>query len=291
MPRPVAIPAHAAAAVQNTMAAILNILPGSAYDHDEKYHWIVCINCHKPVFNKQEHFALCTDPNHCESCGIEFTPTEVEHYDAGIIKYDEDEHRNLCAICNHEFYRSKHYTTCSTPNECDFCGAKCSPVEIIHVWDYDNMKFDETHHWIECKYCDTIMREEEHVAYCNKLGVCTECGQPYTGPNMIHDVSEWKFDSTSHWDVCLLCGEKVHSEIHGYWCDSTDYSLTKCYCGYEGDISLRHADGHWEETPATCLVDGSRVFTCSACKTTKTETIKAPANTTKPCKAKLRQPV
>ncbi len=139
------------------------------------------------------------------------------------------------------------------------------------------MQFNKTHHWFVCLYCDATIGKEEHAAYCNKSGICVECGQEYTGSNRMHEyLSEWKYDNESHWFECLLCHEKDSFATHGYYCTNYYLNPSKCYCGYEGEFPIKHAKGHWDETPATCLVDGSRVFTCTACKTTKTETIKAP---------------
>ncbi len=249
----------------------------SAFEYDENYHWITCINCLNSITLKERHAVSCTAPNSCE-CGAKVFSARVYH-GAYITEYNENEHWNICTSCNQEISRESHSVMCNAPGECACCDAKCPNAPVTHEWNYsEKIKSDDTYHWTACKYCGEIKdgTKNEHTAYCNKLGVCGICGKKYAGSNAMHIIlSDWKYDDASHWRECLTCHANVSSDAHGYQCSNPNQNTTKCSCGYEGDIPIWHSESLESNTPATCLTDGAIIYRCSGCGKTRTEIIKA----------------
>lgn len=249
----------------------------SAFEYDENYHWITCINCLNSITLKERHAVSCTAPNSCE-CGAKVFSARVYH-GAYITEYNENEHWNICTSCNQEISRESHSVMCNAPGECAYCDAKCPNAPVTHEWNYsEKIKSDDTYHWTACKYCGEIKdgSKNEHTAYCNKLGVCGICGKKYAGSNAMHIIlSDWKYDDASHWRECLTCHANVSSDAHGYQCSNPNQNTTKCSCGYEGDIPIWHNESLESNTPATCLTDGAIIYRCSGCGKTRTEIIKA----------------
>ena len=173
--------------------------------------------------------------------------------------------------------------------------------------------YDATHHWHEatCEHTGEKDGYAEHTwdggtvttaATCTEGGVmtytCTVCsatkteviaatGHSYAG--------EWSSDNTHHWHeaTCEHTGEKDGYAEHTWdggtvttaaMCETAGvmtYTCTACNSTKQETVP---ATGHvWNDgevtTPAGCLTDGTTTYTCTVCSATKTEPIAATGHT------------
>ena len=135
-------------------------------------------------------------------------------------------------------------------------------------------KSDSANHWHECLSddCDEISDQAAHTfddgeitteATCIATGVktftCTVCGYQKTEEiekaDHVADKTKWEKDGTNHWRTCLTagCTEILDQAAHTF---------------DDGEIT----------TPATCLTEGVKTFTCTVCGYKKTEKIEKTAH-------------
>ncbi len=118
----------------------------------------------------------------------------------------------------------------------------------------------ETHNWSEgkCLACGTVCDHAEQTG-----AACEICGSAL---HVCDFSGEWKYDSEKHWKECT-CGETDKEAVH---------TLTegKCECGYE----CPHEWVGVAFVKPTRTEEGYYTYTCSVCKSTKTEPVERASN-------------
>ncbi|MGM9859115.1 MAG: hypothetical protein ACI311_07730 [Bacilli bacterium] len=117
--------------------------------------------------------------------------------------------------------------------------------EPVHEHDISiSWEKDENNHWHTCDGCDELFDKGAHV-YDNVLDTtCNVCG--YVRSAHVHDdVATWSKNETYHWHDCSTCGLEVDKAEH-LWDEGV----------VDGELSLENLD---------------KVFTCTVCGQTKTE--------------------
>ncbi|MBO4298709.1 MAG: hypothetical protein J5998_07900 [Clostridia bacterium] len=214
------------------------------YQTDANYHWRVCSGC-GAIINKSEHNASCDNPGVCRTCGVAYTGGNVSHtfdYDA---PYGSDAvyHWRVCSVCGQAAEKDRHYATCDNPGVCAVCGAAYTGDRVDHEWDSPYQSNAE-YHWKVCSRCGETFNKDEHYAACDNPGVCAECGAAYAGGNVSHSYdwdTPFEHDETSHWRVCLKCGQQVNKNEHWAWCDNPGV-CTECGAAYTGG----HVEHDWD---------------------------------------------
>ena len=164
-------------------------------------------------------------------------------------KYDETNHWHECECGNkaditaHNFkwIVDRKATTTekgSKHEECTVCGYKKTAVDIpkidSHNHDYGTeWKYDSTNHWQECEDGEKaditahnfkwiVDRKATTAEKGSKHEECTVCGYKKTAVDIPkidshnHDYgTEWKYDSTNHWQECED-GEKADITAHNF---------------------------------------------------------------------------
>ncbi len=163
---------------------------------------------------------------------------------------------SVTVICEHE------YDDVCDP-ECNICKQEREPEHAFG----NTYSHDKDSHWLECSLCGERKDEEEHKggrANCINKAVCTVCREEYG-----------ELDDTRH----------EHTELQGV-IDAT--CVDRGYTGdtYCTDCDTKIATGRatnatgvhsWDKgkvtKEATETEEGVRTYTCTVCKTTKTEAI------------------
>ncbi|MDE7163666.1 MAG: hypothetical protein K2O44_06315 [Clostridia bacterium] len=151
---------------------------------------------------------------------------------------------------------------------CTTCGE--TKTEVIQKTEHphsDGWLHNDTEHWqaATCEHDTEQVNAGAHVwdegtvvtaATCLKTGLMRYtciCGLTRTEivPKTEHPYAEdWITDDNGHWHVCTMqgCGQLSVKAAHNW---------------NEGEIT----------TPATCLAEGVKTYTCTDCKKTRTETV------------------
>ena len=127
--------------------------------------------------------------------------------------------------------------------------------DFRHEYGEGFNKFDDEHHWSECK-CGDKKHESEHkfgkgivtkAATCTAEGEITyscECGYTKTEsiPKTSHSFSGgWTYDENSHWRVCSICESVEAVSEHSFGEGVVTKAAT---CAVEGELSYRCACGY-----------------------------------------------
>ena len=152
----------------------------------------------------------------------------------------------------------------------------------VHTWE-TAWAFDGTHHWHKCVGCDEITGKAEHDWESKtennvKIDTCKVCQATRTEV-VSGDATHHLF---RHIAKAATCTEEGNKE---YW-ECVDKNCGKYFSdsGAKNEITDRNSvkipatGNHTWDTgkvtkPATCKDAGVKTFTCTRCKTTKTETI------------------
>ena len=131
----------------------------------------------------------------------------------------------------------------------DYCESKCldcgeplgSTQATGHL--YENYESDDIYHWRVCKNCGHEDKQvHDNVNITKKTatghqGGCLTCGHQFN--NAAHISSnDYTHDSSSHWKVCIFCGQKLEEKKHVFklvrgGVTPPGTHLLRCACGYE----------------------------------------------------------
>ena len=123
---------------------------------------------------------------------------------------------------------------------------------IMHTYIY--VSVDETFHKTECPICGSVLVKSENHIFDNSCDTsCNKCDYERT---ITHKYVS-KYDSTSHWKECSVCGNKINVTSHKFdnACD------TSCNdCDYTRTISHKYiakydSTSHWKE----CSICGDKI--------------------------------
>ena len=178
----------------------------------------------------------------CASCGK--TKTEDIEIDSNAHSWDNGK-VTTAATCKDPGVKTY---TCSACNETK---TESIPKLTTHTWD--TWSSDADKHSRNCTVCGTpesaahtwgawTYDETQHSRKC------TVCGYSSAKENHKFTTDKWEKDTSSHWQICTVCGGKGKVEAHKW--DS-------------GKVT----------TAATCVKKGVKTYTCTVCKTTKTESL------------------
>lgn len=238
--------------------------PGSweaPYEHDDIKHWKTCSDCGERV-NENDHYGNCVNPNQCLECGANDVTIAGTGHNAGDKWYhDGATHWQICNDCGEKVYESEHYELCTTPGVCSLCEATgVTFAGRSHTWSEWN--HDDTTHWQICARCGEKVCEGGHWASCTNQDVCLECGASGITANYDHNAEEWQHDGTTHWQICVDCGERFNEGEHFdccmnpgacVVCDANDVNFA--YTEHYFDDKWEHDDTtHWLE----CTVCGKK---------------------------------
>ena len=186
--------------------------------HDENYHWDECNNCGEMAYGPYDHYARCTDPTVCYSCGADYSGTRIDHYYVHYEQLNDTQHAEICDDCGEQVSASTHRARCNNLGVCVSCGADYTGSNVSHGSYY--VEHDENRHWDVCNDCGEISwGPYTHHAACDNPGVCSYCDEVYTGSNISHSSGHYEyFDGTNHRRICNKCGEVTSVERHEASC-------------------------------------------------------------------------
>ena len=208
----------------------------SEWKNDEQYHWHECVTKkHTDVADKAEHTF--------DAGVVTKEPTEAEE---GVKTF-------TCTVCGYQ-------KTEAVP-------------QLGHTFDMDNWKYDDENHWhpATCGHTDAkkdlgahvwnegvVTKDPTEAEEGVKTYTCTTCGKTKTATigKLDHkhtfDMEAWKFDDENHW----------HPATCGHTDEKKDFEAHKWNAGVV-------------TTEPNFGVEGEKTFTCTVCKTTRTEPIAA----------------
>ncbi len=149
--------------------------------------------------------------------------------------YDAAGHWYICTACGVETEKEEHYAACTAPDVCVLCGALKEEGAVMDEPEHDwQLQMDAAYHWDECARCGAVAARETHYAICagKDPNLCAICGataedKAEIGPVVHLYLDTMLFDNSSHWYLCVLCGQKNSQEAHAF-------RNGKCTaCGYE----------------------------------------------------------
>ncbi|MBS7263719.1 MAG: type II secretion system protein [Eubacteriales bacterium] len=235
----------------------------TAWAFDETYHWHKCVGCDE-ITGKAEHVY---DADGKCVCGAVKTTHEHEHKFEN--KNVADKYLKSAADCTHS---AVYYFSCA----CGEVGTQTFEYGTALGHSFGNGK-------VESASTCTIQGRMTYT--------CTRCGMTKTEaiPALGHTYGPN--------GKCIRCGATKpgqgghthkYSEVQKKAATCTmpaEYQLV-CSCGevgsqpYTKGAALGHAwDAGKVTTPATCKDTGVKTFTCTRCKTTKTEAVPTLAHT------------
>ncbi len=150
---------------------------------------------------------------------------------------------------------------------------------------------DDAGHWHVCALCNTAI---DKVSHSMSNGVCTVCGYKAQAETSGTTASTSTSASTSASakpaeTTATTTTPHVHewsdwSTVEAPTCTVSGSQMRKCSCGATETKPIPATGNHnWGDgkvtTPATCTETGVKTYTCTGCKTTKTETISATGHT------------
>lgn len=203
---------------------------------------ILLTTCLTGVYAEEHNcYAVCTAPAICNVCGEAYIGENIIHnYSNPLYAYNETSHWSECVNCGAAGSPSMHSASCMKPGICSTCGSECSLDKTEHNYDLYELEHDETKHWRVCKDCGENVVVIPHFSWCDKLGVCGDCGAPYSGPDIYHiDRSDWLYDSECHWYTCNTCGIAPEHNNHNSNCQQPGICEV-CHAPYSG-INVSHS--------------------------------------------------
>ena len=257
----------------------------------------------------------------CSDCGVKGTET-FEVGDAPSHNYqtawssDATSHWHECSKCGDKLDTASHTAgtaaTESTAQTCTVCGYVITPA-LGHTHNYNTTwSNNATEHWHDCVGCSSTKENAPHD-YTNACDTdCNTCGYIRT---ITHSYkNEWSSNAEKHWYECSVCGDKSSEASHIPGAEATETTDQVCtICNYVIQVSLGHTHNyenikkddanHWKECAcgeknditehtwdngevtkeATVDEEGTKIYTCTYCSHTKTESIaKLPSQTDTP---------
>ncbi len=279
------------------------------WKNDEQYHWHECVTKkHTDVADKADHTfdagVVTKDPTEaeegvktftCTVCGYQKTeavPKLGHTFDMNKWKYDDENHWHP-ATCGHADEKKdlgahvwNEGVVTKEPTEaeegvktytCTTCGktktATIGKLDHVHTFDMEAWKFDDENHWhpATCGHADekkdlaahvwnagVVTKEPTEAEEGVKTYTCTTCGKTKTATigRLDHEhtfnMEAWTFDDENHW----------HPATCGHTDEKKDFEAHKWNAGVV-------------TTEPNYGVEGEKTFTCTVCKTTRTEPIAA----------------
>ena len=220
---------------------------GRYWEYNDSEHWQTCSDCGTTFeWTKDFHRSDCQAPTQCIDCDYEGEVSEVSHVGEATLAFSEDMHWANCSTCGEDLFGPEtHYASCQVPGFCIGCGYEKNDIEIVH--QKTQWECNDTEHWETCVNCGAITwQPAQHFAYCPVLNVCVQCKYEGDIEIVMHINSQWNYDDTEHWKVCLNCNQEQYRTAHYANCSAPDVCVE---CGYEGAIeesSLSHNNAYWE---------------------------------------------
>ena len=224
------------------------------YWSNEIGHWKICIYCEKPMTETEEH--VFDEDGICSVCG--HAKVGHTHKMADWYYSDANGHWRVCEYCYEPMTETQGHSY-DENGICAVCGY-AGPNHTNHVM-CDWYRSNEIGHWKACIYCDEPMTEKQGHSY-DENGICTVCG--YAGPDHTNHVMSGMYwnDETSHWKVCIYCGEPMtETEEHVF-----DEDGICSVCGYV-KVNHTHKIADWYDSDANGHWRG-----CKYCEEPMTET-------------------
>ncbi len=225
-----------------------NVGHAGSYKADEDYHWFYCHDCGYEESYKEKHLRWCNEEA-CYRCGSYYAGDNLMHVNS-IYESDGDEHWFSCASCGYESESEMHWRWCDE-QECLDCGASYTGDWMIH----SNEVFERNENYCKssCSACGYYTEWEEHCRWCNENS-CANCGQIYTGGNIIHgSTTVTGKDENEHWYICMDCGKR--DEYHGIMPHTRYCNEERCFIcnmSYSGNYIQHYQvtykgnkDGHY----------------------------------------------
>ena len=253
---------------------------------DETHHWHDCVSpgCHEKLESAEHSFgepvvkvpATCSGEGElgfvCTVCGYEKTeaiatlPHPDENTDhkcdvceAPVGTHEAAEGTHNCGYCGQtmsECSAEEDDGDCTTAIKCSVCGKEMIPGKASHDANEDDGNCTTA---VTCKVCGKVVVEAKPTHESNNGShTCKVCGITLSG------CEDGDKDHN-----CDLCGTKLSDcadENKDHNCDICGTKLSDC---------ADHYDAGQVTTPATCVDDGVKTYTCQICGGTKTETISA----------------
>jgi len=230
-----------------------------------------CANCGKTEGNALEHSwkdATCEVPKTCANCGkTEGTALGHSWKDATC------EVPKTCANCGKTEGTALGHNwkdaTCEVPKTCATCG-KTEGTALGHNWKDAACETPKT-----CTVCGKTegkaLGHSWSSASCEVPGTCTRCGKT-TGTASGH---EWKDATCETPKTCANCGKTDGDALGHSWKDATCEAPKTCVnCGKTEGSALGHSwDGGTVTLEPTPDAPGEKTYTCSRCRTVRTEPI------------------
>ena len=224
------------------------------YWSNEIGHWKICIYCEKPMTETEAH--VFDEDGICSVCG--HAKVGHTHKMADWYYSDANGHWRVCEYCYEPMTETQGHSY-DENGICAVCGY-AGPNHTNHVM-CDWYRSNEIGHWKACIYCDEPMTEKQGHSY-DENGICTVCG--YAGPDHTNHVMSGMYwnDETSHWKVCIYCGEPMtETEEHVF-----DEDGICSVCGYV-KVNHTHKIADWYDSDANGHWRG-----CKYCEEPMTET-------------------
>lgn len=215
------------------------------YEHDQYYHWAVCVTCGEKT-RYEKHSSDCTDdPGICWSCEASGDEVEIitEHSSSiSWISIDATQHQPICYRCGENVGEPvNHLANCNEPTHCILCGADQVTAEYSHEIDYaDDPAHDNTHHWYVCTICGEPAEIERHFNSndCTDPKTCTYCDAENVDAILYHVYDNFDggehtkeghvfSSSEGHWWHCNLCGDETihpHEFRDGSYCEICQFA-------------------------------------------------------------------
>ncbi len=170
--------------------------------------------------------------------------TDCEHADkATVWTTDGTSHWHVCGYCGAEVDKAEHSggtANCMNKAVCSVCSTPYGEKDSAnHANKATEWTSDSTGHWhvCDCGKVDFAAHVSSGAATETTAENCTICGYviaPATGHiNHTPDTTKWLYDSTSHWQKCIGCEEKLNVEAHVSSGAATETTAETCtICGY-----------------------------------------------------------
>ncbi len=260
-----------------------------------------CSVCHKTEGNALGHTwvnATCTAPRTCSVCN------ETEGVALGHVWNDATcTAPKTCSICNQSEGVALGHTwvnaTCTTPRTCSVCN-ETEGVALGHTWIDATCTTPKTcsvcqategealgHTWVNAtcttpKTCSVCNETEGDAlghkwvdATCTTAKTCSVCNET-EGNALGHAWTEWSYANGSHTRFCLHDTEHAETGACLGGTATCEKPAVCEVCNHEYGEKLGHSFGDWViTTPAGCTAAGEQTATCTACGTTKTDSVPA----------------
>ncbi|MBQ8555946.1 MAG: hypothetical protein IJ438_08745 [Clostridia bacterium] len=208
--------------------------------YDANSHLYVCELCGSE--RRGLHWGFCDqkDLSQCVECAAEDVILDELFHQEWVLGYDTYYHWPTCAHCGAMNWEetSEHSATCPDLTTCTVCEVEnIVATSINHDWDDRIVEGDETHHWIRCTACSTIVLDPVlHKSDCTNPTVCSWCDMTdVTFASVDHDLftrGYIRLSDTHCQPVCADCNEPK-DEPQPHWADCTAPD-TCTYCDSTG---------------------------------------------------------